>query len=143
MNEKLLPPIVTQWDHAKYLDGHYSVYPGHPLTIAYVITMAFPTLADAMIMDGTYPAALSDIRIPGAGGEVWGGVSFLTHIRDGVLTPEQAVQRADDHWRSTTDNGHREAYEAGQAQADKVKAAHLSEIVAFARGVVDATKEKP
>ncbi len=143
ITQRTLPPIITQWDHAKYLDGDYSVYPGHPLTIAYVISVTFPTLADALVIRGDYPEALADVRIPGAGGEVSGAISLLRHLRDGTCTPEQAVKRADDHWRSTTTNGHRDAFTPGQAQADRVKAAHLAEIVGFARGVIDATKEKP
>ena len=143
--QRSLPPIVTQWDHAKYLDGQYSVYPGHPLTIAYVISVAFPALADALAKHGDYPAheALADVRIPGAGSAVWNGIDFLTRVRDGVCTPEQAIEWAENQWRHDTSNGHLSAYQPGQAQADKVRDLHLAEIVAFARSVDHATKEKP
>jgi hypothetical protein len=133
-----LSPITSQWDHAAYLDGKLSVYPGHPLTIAYIISVAFASMDEALAPPkhgGDYPSheALANIRIPGAGSEVWGGITLLQRLRDEEITVDQAVRLADDHWLGVTTDGHRDARAPGQAQADMVKP-KLAEIVAFARG---------
>ena len=67
------------------LDKEWSVYPGHPVTVAYLIVKIYPNYEEAFAGDGTvwdYPNALSDNRIPGAGGNVSSAISLLRDLRE-------------------------------------------------------------
>jgi hypothetical protein len=62
-----------------FLNGEVAIYPGHPLTIAYLIVNAYPSLVAAIRKSDqtTYPDALSNGNIPGAGGNVLVALDFL------------------------------------------------------------------
>src|SRR4051812_31063959 len=88
----------------EHLNGQFSVYPGHPIVIAYLVTFAYPNLTSALTPDiqpdGApygWPSALGNNDIPGAGGCVHSGLYVLKRIRDG-LTVKQSLEQADQTW---------------------------------------------
>lgn len=114
----------------------HSVYPGHPITIAYIIVKVFPTYAAAFKnTEHNFCEALGSIDIPGAGGNVNNALHFLVQLHQ--RTPfERAVEVANSMW-DNCDN-QREGggifapneesrqrflrrWEEGQAQAELVK----------------------
>jgi len=116
-----------------------SVYPGHPVTVAYLITRCFPNYKAAFQKDGTkwnYASALSSSKIPGAGGNVHAALDFLSYLRSEDITWEGAVKWADDYW-ATCDGQAKgggsyakdkdaekrfiDRWKQGQEQADKIK----------------------
>ena len=92
-----------------------SVYPGHPITVAYLITRCFPNYeaAFAKSENSDYSNALSSSKIPGAGGNVRAAMELLHNLRDGTFAAvagkgrfkelssewEAAMKWADDDWR--------------------------------------------
>jgi hypothetical protein len=104
-----------EYDH---LDGEFSVYPGHPVTIAYLIMQKYPSLAAASKVStrSGFGAALSDIDIPGAGGRVHAAMSLLQRRAEGASW-EELFARADDIWEGE----HFDKHELGQQQADRIK----------------------
>lgn len=109
--------------------GEFAVYPGHPVTTAYLITKRFENFEAAQkqpdVKPGEYscPAALSDCDIPGAGGCVYSALDLLRHLHNGTMTFEDGMQWADDVWRRVDDqlSKYRPRWEEGQTQADKIK----------------------
>jgi hypothetical protein len=104
-----------------------AVYPGHQITLAYLITRAFPTFESAFVKSkddgwGSYPAALGSSLIPGAGSCVHAALSLLVKLRKG--TPiEQAFKEADDTWERVDSQmtAYPKRWKEGQEQADLVK----------------------
>lgn len=79
------------------------VYPGHPLVIAVAIMEHYDSLEAAnkryRSPDGwSCPEALSDGRIPGAGGCVYSALDLLNHIRIGHRDIDGFVEAADELW---------------------------------------------
>lgn len=107
--------------HETDILGEFSVYPGHPTTIAYCIVNEYDNLDAALSRKNTYqksfPDALANGAIPGGGGCVYSALDMLRAFRD--FGAEVALEVANSRWRSERDNGYREKYEAGQAQAEK------------------------
>lgn len=117
------------------LDARIAVYPGHPITIAYLITMKYPNFESAFVKVGKWgdAAALADCDIPGAGGNVSAALELLFWLRDGTFkkvgsksgrkTWDVAVSWADDYWsRCDSQNmTHQERWKKGQEQADQIK----------------------
>jgi hypothetical protein len=110
-----------------------AVYPGHQITLAYLITRAFPTFESAFIKSkdngwGSYAAALGSSRIPGAGGCVSDALGLLRKLRQG--TPiEQAFKEADDTWERVDSQvtAYPKRWKEGQEQADLVKPLLMSQ----------------
>ncbi len=102
----------------------FAVYPGHPVTIAWVIVQAFPTFDSAFKnTEFDFPAALGSPDIPGAGGCVYGALDFLSSLRKGTCSEVEAFRRADEYWTTTDDNRtqYPEKWQEGQKQADRIK----------------------
>ena len=79
-----------------------SVYPGHPITVAYLITRCFPNYEAAFQKDGSrwnYASALSSSIIPGAGGNVHAALDFLSYLRNEYLDWDGAIEWADNYWK--------------------------------------------
>jgi len=106
------------------LDGEIAVYPGHPLTLAYLIVNAYPSLAQATRKSdrSEFMHALANCGIPGAGGNVYSALRFLKAVADGELSMQQAVDRANDNWAHCDDQAQTyiERWRQGQAQADRI-----------------------
>ena len=102
----------------EHLGGEYAIYPGHPVTIAYLIMKRFPSLEAAMKRSerSGFSAASSDNAIPGAGGRVHAAVRLLQRRHDGDPWAELFAV-ADDIWESE----HFDQHEQGQQQADRIK----------------------
>ena len=98
------------------------MYPGHPVSIAYLIMLSFPDRAAAASRkEGeTFPNALGSGAIPGAGSNVYGARDTLTHaVKYGI---EAGLSFGDDYWaRSANGQNYGERYEPGQHQADNIK----------------------
>jgi hypothetical protein len=132
------------------LDKDSSVYPGHPITVAYLITKIFPTFEEAFDSSDSKwndANALASSKIPGAGGNVSAALSFLRYLRDESLTWDKAVLWADDYWKNcdnqakgswrspnekgwephiddkpcTPEDYYKNRWRKGQDQADKIK----------------------
>jgi hypothetical protein len=98
-----------------------TVYPGHAVTIAYLIMLTYPSLQDARVRGegATCPAALSNGAIPGAGGCVYSALDVLAvAFSDGV---DKAFEFGDDCWQGETENGYQDRRESGQTQAESIK----------------------
>jgi hypothetical protein len=103
------------------LKGEAAVFPGHCITLAYLIMQAYPSLDAARIRkDGaTCPDALSNGNIPGAGGPVYSALDVLKHaFEHGV---ESAFAYGDEAWGRETASSYRDRREPGQLQADSIK----------------------
>jgi hypothetical protein len=127
-----------EWNQRNDRDilGENAVYPGHPVTVAYVITKVFDSFDVAFEASVSGPPnALCVNAIPGAGGCVYAALSLLKRLREGMPI-EQAFTWADEVWGSTDDmkNDGRswpgrtvapgyylKRYQEGQAQADRFK----------------------
>lgn len=96
-----------------------AVYPGHAITIAYVIARTFPSLPAARARDGDYPAALVHQSVPGAGGCVYAGLDLLARARD--VGVDEALAFGDQTWLAETDTAYRKVRDEGQRQADLIK----------------------
>ncbi len=101
-----------------------AVYPGHPLTLAHLIVLSFPSLGAALHKepDATYGVALSSGAIPGAGSNVHAALDLMRYACS--LGLEAAIAWGDEYWASCTSGanfGERTA--PGQAQADILKPA--------------------
>ena len=109
------------------MDRHDAVYPGHPITVALLITRTFPSFEAAQA------GALQSAEIPGAGGNVHQALDLLVQARGGVPLDE-AFRLADRAWATCDgqadggpagDHDSRthfiERWERGQIQADSVK----------------------
>lgn len=85
---------------------HFSVYPGHPVTVAYLITQIFPTYEEAFdTPEGvTYGGAIGSCKIPGAGGNVYEALDLLSRLRDGMPW-SLAIKYANDSWFSCDSQG--------------------------------------
>lgn len=90
------------------------VYPGHPLTLALIITDVYPSLAEAE------QKALGSREVPGAGGNVHSALDFLRRAMAGNI--DAAIEHANAAWAYC--DGQRtaqpERWRNGQAQADRV-----------------------
>lgn len=96
------------------------VYPGHPLVIAVAIMETYDSLDAANERtehaDGfSCPEALSDSRIPGAGGCVYSALDLLNHIRIGHRDIEGFIEAADELWGDIDGNvrNYPQKYQAG------------------------------
>ncbi len=106
--------------------GEAAVYPGHPITLAYLITKVFPSYGEAVKVHAgrNYSAALASTDIPGAGGCVHEALSLLHGLREGEFSSlEEAFSWADQDWSRTDSQKVRdpERWRQGQEQADRVK----------------------
>lgn len=94
-----------------------SVYPGHPLTIAYLITKAHSCFEEAAAPTcHGFARALGNNEVPGAGGNVHHGLEVLRKLHKGWDLPK-AAEWAKQIWARTDRQDH---VVQGQEQADKV-----------------------
>jgi hypothetical protein len=101
--------------------GDHAVYPGHAITIAYLIAMTFKNLEEAeATTPAGYPAGVADSRIPGAGGNIYSGLLLLRHLRDG-LPYDLVLSNADREWLDETATVYAKCRKEGQRQADALK----------------------
>jgi len=104
------------------------VYPGHPLVIAVHILENYESYDAA----NTYPedksayqcpAALSDERIPGAGGCVYSALDILKCLKDGYWDVDKTIEEADKLWASIDGNAenHASVYGFGLEEAESLR----------------------
>jgi hypothetical protein len=115
----------NQLQYQHFPDG--LVYPGHPVCIAFLIMLAYPNLESAKAKpspEANYGNALSDMRIPGAGGNVHGALDLLK--RATLLSPDAGFAFGEEYWRNCA-NGDNfgKNHDAGKAQAESIKQAFL------------------
>lgn len=107
-----------------YVLGESAIYPGHPVTLALLITYAYPSLAVARKRGERHLLVEEDMRLPGAGGSNRSAVELLCQLSEGAAF-NKAVARADEIWARMDDQAMCKTlsarYKAGQAQADKIK----------------------
>jgi len=106
----------------KELLGDWSVYPGHPVTIAFLIIHKYPSLYEALYRKNSDSdcAALKDCDIPGSGNAVYLALDLLKELKN---TPslEETIQTHSRRWVENRKSGdHPQAALPGQAQADKI-----------------------
>lgn len=99
------------------LPGGASVYPGHPLTIAYLITKAHASFEEAAAPTcHGFARAIGNGEVPGAGGNVRHGLEVLRKLYKGWDLPK-AAEWAKQIWARTDRQDH---VVQGQEQADLV-----------------------
>lgn len=101
-----------------------AVYPGHPVTLAYLIVRLYPSLDAARARGNHYAAVEEDSRLPGAGGHNREAVALLSRLVAGEDW-EAEMAHAADLWRcvdgqANGDGRLRKRHHAGQVQADRV-----------------------
>jgi len=97
-----------------------TVYPGHPLTIASFILRKYEGQLDVAFETSSHgwPNALSDGDIPGAGDAVYSALQLLKEVREGVFTPDEAVEVAIARWTKERETcGYRDRLEPGNEEA--------------------------
>ena len=122
----------ADFDH---LDGETIVYPGHPITLAYLITFEYASLEAATLKGAAYPLALENSRIPGAGGNVYNAIDLLRRVRQGVPI-EDALLWADQAW------GYCDAQARGGNDPDDPKFGRDHYIARWKKGQEQADKYK-
>jgi hypothetical protein len=113
---------LSQITQNRVLNASAAVYPGHCVTLAYLIMQAYPSLEVASSReDGApNPHALSNRSIPGAGGPVYAALDVLHHaFEHGV---DSALAYGDRIWEAETATGFNDRRQSGQLQADGIKA---------------------
>lgn len=112
--------------------GEAAVYPGHPVTLAYLIVKNYASLSAAQAKGKYFSVVEEDSRLPGAGGHNNHAVQLLTDL-DAGKSWEEAVAWADDLWAWCDDqkNSDPKRWREGQDQADKVKPLLREEITAW------------
>lgn len=109
--------------------GGGAVYPGHPVTLAYLIVQNFEDYEAATKKGREFPGALESAEIPGAGGNVYLALKLLRELREG-MEPTEAFERADASWGRV--DGQKERYPErcrdGQQQADPLKRKLLEDL---------------
>lgn len=110
------------FDHAILEEA--AEYPGHPVTLAYLIVQIYSSLSTAQAMGKNYLVVEEDKRLPGAGGHNTAAVCLLTDLDRGKSW-EEVVTGADERWARCDDQRdggkYRERWQKGQAQADRMK----------------------
>lgn len=104
---------------AKNILGEWPVYPGHPVTTGYIIMRKYPCLSAATEKGTTYPKALEDCDIPGAGGNVYSALDFLSAIKNGMPV-ETAIERWSKQWVEGRAGGLVDKVEPGVKEAEAV-----------------------
>jgi hypothetical protein len=92
-----------------------SVYPGHPITIAFYIIKTFRSFDEAFLYKDS---VLASPRVPGAAGNVWAALDLLAHLRGGRPI-DDAFREADAYWERQRLN--QEKAVMGQVLADRHK----------------------
>lgn len=104
--------------------GEPAVYPGHPVTLAYLIVLTYPNLSAAQQFGQNSSVVEEDQLLPGAGGHNACAVRLLADLDCGDPW-EEVVARADEFWASCDGQRdsvqHQQRWLDGQAQADKIK----------------------
>lgn len=106
----------------------FPVYPGHPITVALEIMLAYErdldrAFAPCIAKDGTnygWCDAVGNSDISGAGGNVHLGVDLLRRLRDGTI--HDAIEWAMKTWERQVKIGgdHRNKFIEGQEQAERM-----------------------
>lgn len=111
--------------------GEFAVYPGHPVTLAYIITQVFDTYEEASgrscscgsglhLCGKGWPNALGDSAVPGAGGNVYGALDLLARLHKG-MSWDDAIKHAVDYWDrcDSQKTAYPKRHQEGQEQAEK------------------------
>lgn len=105
------------------------MYPGHPVTVALEIMLAYERDLDKAfapcVVGGTrlgFCDAVGNPEISGAGGNVHLAVDLLRHVKDGNKTISEAIEWGMKTWERQTKIGgdHRNKFEEGQEQAERM-----------------------
>ena len=115
--------LTSAWEK-EYL-GEASVYPGHAVVLACMIMDRYPDLASAQrrCVGATYPNALGDQFIPGAGGAVYAALDVLELAVTQQNLPA-AYARAEycwNCWEQESAEHNKVNAERGRAQYEKLK----------------------
>lgn len=108
----------------KKIVSEAAVYPGHPITLAFVIVQVYPTFEEAFKKtEHGWPAALGSNDVPGAGGNVYMALDLLRNLQKG-MSAKEAFAGADASWAACDNQGTRNVprWREGQEQADRFKA---------------------
>lgn len=117
---------MTTNDFFTFRRGDLCVYPGHPVAIAYMIFVLYPKIEEAFeTRSGNgYANAVSDIRIPGAGGNVYQGMYLVRKLVDEPENFDEHVEAAFKQWErqltTPCDDVYRDRLEPGNEAARKV-----------------------
>jgi len=104
----------------------HAIYPGHPVTLAFLIVKNYETIRKAFEPTATnFAHALGNSDIPGAGGNVSNALGVLKDLFLGSSFAD-AMAVADDLWgrcdsQKAAGEKLRRRWQDGQDQADKIK----------------------
>lgn len=107
----------------------FPVYPGHPITVALEIMLAYERDVDKALAphyrDGkvvNWHDALGNSEVSGAGGNVYLAVDLLGHLKKKDMTLTEAIEWGMKVWERQTKIGgdHRDQFEEGQEQAERM-----------------------
>lgn len=125
---------ITGSEYVKEATGEPTVYPGHPLVVAFEIINVFgspeeafkPVESDSL----NCPTAVADNRVSGGGGEVYAACELLQRARKGHPV-EELIAWADMRWSSGQAGGHVKAVAPGLQQANKLKSVFSEKLAAW------------
>ena len=101
--------------------GESPVYPGHPLTCALILLLAYPhdlPAAGERTKDG-FLVCEAELDVPTAGGHLTRGLSLIQRVLTGGMSIDQMMVLGDHQWGDA--GGHAENVRPGQEQADRLK----------------------
>jgi hypothetical protein len=119
-----------QWE-AQHLNGQMIRYPGHPLVNATLIMDLYPSLDEASrrLPGKTYPNALGDVRVPGAGCAVYAALDALKlALTRGVDVAKTEANRYWNNWLDQSPEHNREGWRIGQEQAAMIYGTFCSKL---------------
>lgn len=97
----------------------FAVYPGHPVVVAFLIMKKYQNLAEATKTGHSFPHALEDNDIPGAGGNIYSALSLLAELKEGKPLGK-TISKWCDQWISSKAGGLEKYVEPGDSQAKLV-----------------------
>ncbi len=102
--------------------GQSAVYPGHHITIAFLITFLYPSLEAAEAKGVESSVVLENSALPGSGTAVWEAMRMLRQLKKANQVSEivEIFAEHDGLWK-TCGATTADAFKIGQGQANGVK----------------------
>jgi hypothetical protein len=130
---------TTGPNEPRYWIGEAPVYPGHPVTCALIILLAYMqnvTAAWRPVPKYAYLACEGELEVPTAGGALSSGCSLIQHVLTRRMTIDEALAWGDRGWVGA--GGHKDKEAPGQEQADQMKALLRAALEVELEGVAKA-----
>lgn len=123
---------TTTANEPRYWIGEAPVYPGHPVTCALIVLLAYRDGLEAAWRrtDHGWLKCEGELDVPTAGGALTAGCALIRHVLGGAMSIDGAIAWGDRGWEGA--GGHPGNERPGQDQADCLKGRLRGELEAVA-----------